>query len=142
MGLVSGAILSNTLSDRLSGHPFISDGMLASLTSSTYDAGKLGLSSAEMDVVLDVYMEGLRYTFILYTVCTGVALLASLWIGHRLLKIPMGLLAGMVAGIQTQPAALGFALEQSQDELPNIGYAAVFPIATITKIIAGWNERV
>jgi putative transport protein len=70
-------------------------------------------------------------------VITMLTALASLWIGHRLLKIPMGLLAGMVAGIQTQPAALGFALEQSQDELPNIGYAAVFPIATITKIIAG-----
>jgi putative transport protein len=68
---------------------------------------------------------------------TFATTLATLWVGHRLLKIPMGLLAGMVAGIQTQPAALGFALEQSQDELPNIGYAAVFPIATITKIIAG-----
>jgi hypothetical protein len=56
--------------------------MLGSLTSSTYDAVKLGLNPAEMEIVLDIYMEGLRYTFILYTVCTGVALLASLWIGN------------------------------------------------------------
>jgi putative transport protein len=48
----------------------------------------------------------------------------------------MGLLLGMAAGIQTQPAALGFALEQTGDELPNLGYAAVFPIATIAKILA------
>jgi putative transport protein len=61
---------------------------------------------------------------------------AILWIGYRLLRIPMGLLLGMAAGIQTQPAALGFALEQTGDELPNLGYAAVFPIATIAKILA------
>jgi putative transport protein len=30
---------------------------------------------------------------------------------------------------------LGFALEQSQNELPNIGYAAVYPVAMITKIL-------
>ena len=68
---------------------------------------------------------------------TFATALATLWVGHRLMNIPMGLLSGMVSGIQTQPAALGFALEQSKDELPNIGYASVFPIATITKIIAG-----
>jgi putative transport protein len=43
--------------------------------------------------------------------------------------------AGYVAGVHTQPAVLGFALEQSRDELPNLGYAAIFPIATIAKII-------
>jgi len=34
-------------------------------------------------------------------------------------------------------AALGFALEQLQEEPPNIGYAAGFPIATVTRVIAG-----
>ena len=62
--------------------------------------------------------------------------LSVLWVGYRLLRIPMGLLIGMAAGLQTQPAALGFALEQSEDELPNLGYAGVFPLATIAKIIA------
>jgi putative transport protein len=61
---------------------------------------------------------------------------STLWIGYRVLKVPMGLLAGMLAGLQTQPAVLGFALEQSGDDLPNVGYAALFPIATIAKIIA------
>ena len=68
---------------------------------------------------------------------TFTTAMATLWIGYKLLKIPMGLVIGMVAGVHTQPAALGFALEQSGDELPNVGYAAVFPMATITKIIAG-----
>ncbi|HEY3366524.1 MAG TPA: aspartate:alanine exchanger family transporter [Symbiobacteriaceae bacterium] len=65
--------------------------------------------------------------------CT-VGLLA-LWVGYRLLKIPMGLLLGLVAGLQTQAATLGFALEQSHDELPNLGYATVYPFAMISKIV-------
>ena len=58
-----------------------------------------------------------------------------LWVGYRVLKIPMGQLAGMLAGLQTQPAVLGFALEASGDDLPNMGYATVYPIATIGKIV-------
>ena len=58
-----------------------------------------------------------------------------LWVGHRLLRLPMSLLSGMLAGIQTQPAVLGYALEQTGNELPNIGYTAVYPIATLAKIL-------
>ena len=32
-------------------------------------------------------------------------------------------------------AALGFGLQQADNELPNLGYALVFPVATITKVI-------
>src|SRR5690606_13174442 len=67
-------------------------------------------------------------------VTTTTAFLA-LWVGYRLLRIPMGVLIGMVAGIHTQPAVLGFALEQTDNELPNVGYAAVYPIATVAKIV-------
>lgn len=73
--------------------------------------------------------------FLAGTVITTIVALLMLWIGHRLLQIPMGLLTGMVAGLQTQPAVLGYALEQSGDELPNVGYSAVYPIALITKIL-------
>lgn len=58
-----------------------------------------------------------------------------LWVGYRILKIPMGLLIGIAAGMQTQPAVLGFALEQSENELPNIGYATVYPAAMLLKIL-------
>jgi putative transport protein len=60
---------------------------------------------------------------------------AMLWVGYRVLKIPMGQLAGMLAGLMTQPAVLGFALESSGNDLPNVGYASVYPIATIGKIV-------
>ena len=66
---------------------------------------------------------------------TCITALATLWVGHRLLKIPMSLLIGMLSGLQTQPSVLGYALEQTGNDLPNIGYATVYPIATISKII-------
>lgn len=66
---------------------------------------------------------------------TTITALCTLWIGHKLLSIPLGLLMGMLAGLQTQPAVLGFSLEQTRNELPNIGYATVYPLAMISKII-------
>src|SRR5690606_8950692 len=61
--------------------------------------------------------------------------LIGLLIGYRLLKIPFGMVAGMVAAVSTQPAVLGFSVEQAQDESPNIGYAMVYPVSMIAKII-------
>lgn len=47
----------------------------------------------------------------------------------------MNLLVGMLAGAHTQPAVLGFAQQQTGNELPNIGYASVLPTALIAKVI-------
>ena len=66
---------------------------------------------------------------------TFLTALATLWAGHRLMKIPMNLLIGMVGGCQTQPAVLAYTLEQTGNDLPNIGYASVYPVATIGKIL-------
>lgn len=68
-------------------------------------------------------------------VITSATAFGTLWIGHKLLRIPMGLLTGMLAGLQTQPAVLGFSLEQTRNELPNMGYATVYPMAMIVKIL-------
>lgn len=76
---------------------------------------------------LSIFIAGALITFTIS--------MATLWIGYKLLKIPMGMAIGMLAGLQTQPAVLGFTLEQADSELPNIGYAAVYPMAIITKII-------
>ncbi|HEY9077840.1 MAG TPA: aspartate:alanine exchanger family transporter [Anaerolineaceae bacterium] len=56
-------------------------------------------------------------------------------IGYRFLHIPMGVLAGILAGVQTQPAVLSFALEDAKNDQPNYGYLAVYPLAMIAKII-------
>lgn len=60
---------------------------------------------------------------------------AILWVGYKLLGIPMNLLVGILTGAHTQPAILGFAQEQTRNELPNIGYASVLPTALIAKVI-------
>jgi putative transport protein len=68
-------------------------------------------------------------------VITCLTTLLTMLVGYKLLKIPMGLLIGILSGMQTQPAVLGFSLEQTRNELPNIGYASVYPVAMILKIV-------
>ncbi len=59
----------------------------------------------------------------------------TLWIGRAVFKIRPAVLEGMVSGIQTQPAVLAFAKLGSDDDGPDVGYASVFPVATIAKIV-------
>jgi len=73
--------------------------------------------------------------FVAGAIITCLTAVLALSIGYRVLKIPMGLLTGILAGLQTQPAVLGYALEQADNDLPNIGYAEVYPFATIAKIV-------
>ncbi|MBI1279005.1 MAG: transporter [Anaerolineaceae bacterium] len=73
--------------------------------------------------------------FVVGAVIVFVVSTLTLWIGYKLLKIPMGMVIGMLAGLQTQPAVLGFTLEQADNDLPNAGYASVYPLAIIVKII-------
>ena len=56
-------------------------------------------------------------------------------LAYRVFKLPYGLVAGLLSGLQTQPALLGFAIEQEGSDVPNAGYATVFPVAMISKII-------
>jgi putative transport protein len=79
--------------------------------------------------------EGGLLLFATGIVITCSVAVSMLWVGYRLLKIPMSILIGMLAGLQTQSAVLGYALEQSRNELPTVGYASVYPVATITKIL-------
>jgi len=73
--------------------------------------------------------------FVAGAVITCATAVGTLVIGHKILKIPMSLLSGMLAGLQTQPGVLTFATEQADTELPNLGYATVYPVATIAKIL-------
>lgn len=73
--------------------------------------------------------------FVVGALITFLTAFATLWAGHKLLKIPMSVLIGMLGGMQTQPAILGFTLEQTKNDLPNVGYASVYPVAMIMKII-------
>lgn len=76
--------------------------------------------------------------WILLGLCFVITLVLAwgmLYVGYRWLKIPMGLLTGMLAGVQTQPATLGFALDEAGNDLPNVGYATVYPLSMVAKIV-------
>lgn len=68
----------------------------------------------------------------LVTTLTAIVLLI---VTHKVQKVPFPRAAGMLAGLQTQPAVLGFATETLKSDEPNVGYATVYPVATLTKLI-------
>lgn len=94
----------------------------------------IGLRSGYTFVQTLLSGDGLTL-FVAGAIITLTVSLLVMVIGYKLLKIPYGLLTGMLAAVHTQPAVLGFALEQSGDEMPNTGYALLFPVATVTKIV-------
>lgn len=59
----------------------------------------------------------------------------TLIVGHKILKIPIDSLIGLVAGLQTQPACLAFASNLSKSDSTNLAYASIYPAAMIAKII-------
>jgi putative transport protein len=68
---------------------------------------------------------------------TATIVVGTLLVGRRVLGVPLSVLVGILAGIQTQPAVLAFAVEKTGKDLPNVGYATVFPLAMIAKILLG-----
>jgi putative transport protein len=61
--------------------------------------------------------------------------MCTIFIGHRILKIPFDALMGLASGVQTQPACLAYATGLTRSDAPNIAYAGVYPTAMIAKII-------
>lgn len=96
--------------------------------------GGVGLQSGGKFVATAMSPEGLRLLGA-GAVVTLVSALVTLLAGHLLLRIPFAVLAGTVAGTHTQPAALAFAHEQAKSDLPRLGYTAVFPVASVLKIV-------
>ena len=67
---------------------------------------------------------------------TTASVVVAVVVGLRILRLDPHTLAGVVAGIQTQPAVLAFATERTTAEREvNLGYASVYPLAVITKIV-------
>ena len=66
---------------------------------------------------------------------TALAVSAALVVGHKWLKIPLSVMMGVASGLHTQPAALAFATERSKLDGPSVGYATVYPMATVLKIL-------
>lgn len=56
----------------------------------------------------------------------------GVFIGHKIFKIPFSIMLGMMSN---QPAILDFASNMSKSKVPQIGYAMMFPISLIMKIL-------
>jgi putative transport protein len=69
-------------------------------------------------------------------VVTAVSVGVTILLCTKVLKAPAAALAGIIAGTQTQPAVLAYATAQVSDEREvNLGYATVYPLAVIAKIV-------
>jgi putative transport protein len=67
---------------------------------------------------------------------TTAVVAVVLSVGVRVLRLAPETLAGVIAGTQTQPAVLAFAAERLPDDRElNLGYASVYPLAIIAKIV-------
>ena len=56
-------------------------------------------------------------------------------LGHKVFGIPLNVMFGILAGTHTQPVVLGYANQHAGNDLPNVGFATVYPLATILKIV-------
>jgi len=72
------------------------------------------------------------WVFVASAVISLVTAMAMLFIGYKIVKLPFGILMGMVSN---QPAILDFATARTNNKIPEYGYAMMFPIALISKII-------
>jgi len=76
---------------------------------------------------LDIFMVG-----IVLTLSVSIIIMV---VGYRWLKLPFGFMAGLLSGLQTNAAILGFSQDQYGDEQPALGYTTVFPLAMVLKIV-------
>jgi putative transport protein len=59
-----------------------------------------------------------------------------LLVGHYMLRIPFDDLLGVASGATGNPAILVYATRMAPTDRPDIGYAMIFPSATIVKVVA------
>jgi putative transport protein len=91
--------------------------------------------NAGQPFVRTVTESGLTLLFIGAAVLlTTVAIV--LIVGHYLMKIPYDDLMGVTAGATGNPAILVYGARMAPTERPDIGYAMIFPSATILKVVA------
>ena len=102
-----------------------------------------GIGTKAGDGFLHTVAEGGWTIMGIGAVITTVVTAAVILLGSRVLRLPVAAVMGVMAGIQTQPACLAYASEQSGSDVPNVWYASVYPVSMIAMIIlaqlmVGW----
>ena len=80
--------------------------------------------------------EGLRY-MALAAFITFIPIAIVAVVGHLVFKVNYLSLCGVLAGATTDPPALAFANGQANSEAVNIGYASVYPLTMLLRILSG-----
>ena len=91
--------------------------------------------NAGQPFVRTVAESGLTMLFIGAVVLLTTVLIVLL-VGYYLMKIPYDDLVGVASGATGNPAILVYSTRMAPTERPDIGYAMIFPSATILKVIA------
>ncbi len=91
----------------------------------------IGLQSGHSFMESLARIDGLNI-FLAGTLLSMVTAFVSILVGYKLFKIPFSVLLGFMSN---QPAILEFASSMSKNRLPQIGYAIMFPISMIMKIL-------
>jgi putative transport protein len=86
------------------------------------------------DVLL--HGDGLHY-MALAALITFIPLAIVAVVGHLVFKVNFLTLCGVLAGATTDPPALAFANGQVDSEAVNIGYASVYPLTMLLRILSG-----
>ena len=80
--------------------------------------------------------EGLHY-MALAALITFIPIAIVAVVGHLVFKVNYLSLCGVLAGATTDPPALAFANGQANSEAVNIGYASVYPLTMLLRILSG-----
>ena len=80
--------------------------------------------------------DGLYYMG-LAALITFLPLAIMATVGHLVFKVNFLSLCGVLAGATTDPPALAFANGQANSEAVNIGYASVYPLTMLLRILSG-----
>ena len=80
--------------------------------------------------------DGLYYMG-LAALITFLPLAVMACVGHLVFKVNSLSLCGVLAGATTDPPALAFANSQADSEAVNIGYASVYPLTMLLRILSG-----
>jgi putative transport protein len=91
--------------------------------------------NAGQPFVRTVSETGLTMLFIGVAVLLATVLIVLL-VGYYLMKIPYDDLVGIASGATGNPAILVYSTRMAPTERPDIGYAMIFPSATLLKVIA------
>lgn len=91
--------------------------------------------NAGQPFVRTVADSGLTLLFIGAVVLLTTMIIVLL-VGYYLMKIPYDDLVGVASGATGNPAILVYSTRMAPTERPDIGYAMIFPSATILKVIA------